>query len=103
MNEDKLELRVKKCIDLGYVDEVKGYKLWCLDSKFSKFLISTDVTFNESTMLSLREEQLDAKNNLDMRENMEFKPKALRAIEKMILIKPKEEEVQHLDNKENTP
>ena len=54
-------------------------------------------------MLSLREEQLDAKNNLDMRENMEFKPKALRAIEKMILIKPKEEEVQHLDNKENTP
>ena len=54
-------------------------------------------------MLSPRKEQLDAKNNLDMRENMEFKPKALRAIENMILINPKEEKVQHLDNKENTP
>ena len=71
--------------------------------KILKIFISRDVTFNESTMLSLRKEQLDTKNNLDMRENMEFKPKALRATEKMILIKPKEEEVQHLDNKENTP
>ena len=71
--------------------------------KILKIFISRDVTFNESTMLSPRKEQLDAKNNLDMRENMEFKPKALRATEKMILIKPKEEEVQHLDNKENTP
>ena len=71
--------------------------------KILKIFISRDVTFNESTMLSLRKEQLDTKNNLDMRENMEFKPKALRAIENMILINPKEEEVQHLDNKENTP
>ena len=30
-------------------------------------------------------------------------PKALETIEKMISIKPKEEEVQHLDDKENAP
>ena len=56
VNEGKLEPRAKKCIFLGYIDRVKGYRLWCLDSKFSKFLISRKVTFNESTMLSPRKE-----------------------------------------------
>ena len=38
-----------------------------------------------------------------MRENVEFVTKASETIEKAISIKPKEEEVQHLDDKENAP
>ena len=86
---------------LGYADRVKRYRLWCLDSKFSKFIISKDVTYNEYEMLSLRNEQLHVENNPSVRENVEFVPKALETIEKMILIKPNEGKVQHLDDKEN--
>ena len=88
---------------LGYANEVKRDKLWCLDSKFSKFIISREVTFNEYKMLSPRNEQLHVENNPGMRENMEFMPNALEIIEKTISMKPKNEEVQHLDDKENTP
>lgn len=62
-----MEPRAKKCVFLGYVDEVKRYRLWCLDSIFSKFLISKDVTFNESPLLSLRNEKFDVENSPDMR------------------------------------
>ena len=72
MNEGKLEPMAKKCIFLGYIDRVKGYRLWCLDSKFSKFLISRKVTFNESTMLSPQKEKFDTENNFDVREKVKF-------------------------------
>ena len=49
VNEGKLEPRSKKCVFVGYPENVKGYKLWCPES--SKFLISRDVIFNESAML----------------------------------------------------
>ena len=90
-------LRVRKCILLGYVDGVKMYKLWCLDSKFSKFIINRDVTFNEYEMLSPIKDQLHIENNPSMRENVEFVPN----IEKTISKNPNEEEVQHLDDKQN--
>ena len=100
MNEGKLEQRARKCIFLRYADGVKGYRLWCPDSKFSKFLISRDVTFNEFAMLSPRKEQLHTKNGLGVREKVEFLTKAAETIEKVISIKPKEEEVKYLDDKE---
>ena len=34
---------------LGYKDGVKGYRLWCPETK--KTLISRDVTFDETSML----------------------------------------------------
>ena len=82
MNTGKLEPRVRKCIFLRCTDGVEGYMLWCQDSEFSKFLISRDMTFNESAMLSPTKEQLHAQNDSGVRENVEFVPKASDTIEK---------------------
>ena len=95
-----MEQRARKCIFLRYADGVKGYRLWCPDSKFSKFLISRDVTFNEFAMLSPRKEQLHTKHGPGVRKKVEFLTKAPETIEKAISIKPKEEEVKYLDDKE---
>jgi hypothetical protein len=51
VNEGKLDVRANKYIFVGYPMNVKGYKLWY--SILSKFLISRDVTFNESAMLKV--------------------------------------------------
>ena len=61
------------------------------------------MTFNESTMLSPRNEQFHTENDTDVRENMEIVTKASETIEKVISIKPNEEKVQLLDDKENAP
>ena len=52
VNEGKLEPRARKAIFVGYVDGVKGYKLWCLS--LLKFVVSRDVTFDESSILDPR-------------------------------------------------
>ncbi|GJY90494.1 retrovirus-related pol polyprotein from transposon TNT 1-94, partial [Tanacetum coccineum] len=52
VNDGKHEPRVVKCILLGYATGVKGYRLWCIEGKSpDRFLISRDVTFDESAML----------------------------------------------------
>ena len=73
--------------------------LWYSNSKFSKFLINRDVTFNESTMLSPKKSNFIQKTTLNMRQKMEFTTKASKTIEKAISTKPKEEELQLLDDK----
>lgn len=48
IKQDKLEHRAVRCVMIGYPTEVKGYGLWCLESK--KFIVRKDVTFNEKVM-----------------------------------------------------
>ena len=38
-----------KCIFFGYKSSVKGYKLWCPETK--KLVISRDVIFDETSMI----------------------------------------------------
>ena len=54
VNDGKLAPRAIKCMFLGYVSKLKGYHLWCLDSR--KVICSRGATFNELTMFSPRKE-----------------------------------------------
>lgn len=46
----KLKPSFAKCVFFGYKSGVKGYKLWC--PKIHKTIISRDVVFDESAMIS---------------------------------------------------
>ncbi|GAU10233.1 hypothetical protein TSUD_417410 [Trifolium subterraneum] len=50
VKQDKLDARVVKCVFIGYPNGVKGYKLWKMGPGGSKFIISRDVTFDETRM-----------------------------------------------------
>jgi len=39
---------MRKCIFLGYVYKVKGYWLWCVDTKLPKFISSQNINFDKS-------------------------------------------------------
>jgi len=50
VKQDKLDHRTVKCIFIGYLEGVKGYKLWKMEPGGSKFIIIRDVTFDETRM-----------------------------------------------------
>ena len=49
VKEDKLNSRAKKVVFLGFKRGVKGYKPW--DRKDGKTIVSSDVTFDEASMM----------------------------------------------------
>ncbi|GKC15501.1 retrotransposon protein, putative, ty1-copia subclass [Tanacetum coccineum] len=50
VKQGKLEPRAVKCVLLGYLKGVKGYRLYRLDNKSPKTATSRNVVFNESVM-----------------------------------------------------
>ncbi|KAM6574493.1 hypothetical protein CsatA_022820 [Cannabis sativa] len=50
IRQDKLQPRALKCLFLGYLDGIKGYKLWCLEEGYKKCIISRDAIFREDEM-----------------------------------------------------
>nr|GEX15600.1 retrovirus-related Pol polyprotein from transposon TNT 1-94 [Tanacetum cinerariifolium] len=58
VKKSKLDPRAKKALFIGITSGIKGYRLWCPETK--KTIFSRDVTFNESAMLKkVNVEQLD--------------------------------------------
>ena len=49
VKKDKLDPRAKKGVFEGFKRGIKGYKIW--DPKDRKFVLSRDVTFDETLML----------------------------------------------------
>ena len=56
IKQSKLELRAVKGYFLGYPEGIKGYKIWTLNGKPSRILISRDITFDEEQMLQSKVE-----------------------------------------------
>lgn len=50
VKQNKLEPRAKKCVLLGYQENVKAYRFWSLDKEGQKIIVSRDVTFSEAEM-----------------------------------------------------
>ena len=57
---------------MGYPKGVKGYKLWCLEYRFKKCLISRDVIFNEKQLLGLGSIRDLTSTNTERNGNFEF-------------------------------
>lgn len=57
--QNKLESHALKCVFLGYDDGIKGYHLWCKDSKPPKVIFSRDVTSNEMVIITPTCRQLE--------------------------------------------
>ena len=51
IDNGKLEPRSVKCIFLSYKSSVKGYKLWCLETK--KLVININVIFYKTSMIQV--------------------------------------------------
>lgn len=72
VNKSRFKPRAKKYIFLGFASRVKRYRLWCLNLKPPKFLISRDMTFNESIILNQRKENGDAYRNRGVNEQVDL-------------------------------
>ena len=56
INQGKLEPRAIKGIFIGYPEGVKGYRIWCIDGKPSRIIVSRDVVFDEGSLLQQKVE-----------------------------------------------
>ncbi|KAH9680700.1 hypothetical protein KPL71_026653 [Citrus sinensis] len=68
INQGKLEPKAIKGYFIGYPKGVKGFKIWCINGKPSRTLISRDVVFDEESMLHRRVETELTATDLDRNE-----------------------------------
>ena len=73
VRESKLDPRAKKAIFMGFSDGVKGFRLWCPDTR--KTIVSRDVTFDESVMLNQSEQNISQKQKVVVESLEQVEPK----------------------------
>ncbi|KAG6436292.1 hypothetical protein SASPL_101186 [Salvia splendens] len=78
VTESKLDPRAKKTLFMSFSAGVKGYQLWCLESK--KTIVSRDVTFDESSMLNKVNP-----NSSDTSQQVEYTPKQVEFEEAVVI------------------
>ena len=71
---------------------MKGYRLWCTETKPPKFIISRDVKFNESSMLHLTKELGDVEKENNVSKQVEVEIQQPEAIHESPLDQPIHEE-----------
>ncbi|KAK3013991.1 hypothetical protein RJ639_009544 [Escallonia herrerae] len=78
----------------------QGYRLWCPDSESSRFLISIDVTFDKSLMLSKKKELIDVGKDQGIREKVELE---VQAPDSLHIIPTDKEDGSHSTEKNEEP
>ncbi|MCI37074.1 hypothetical protein A2U01_0058298, partial [Trifolium medium] len=68
--QDKLDARAVKFVFIGYLEGVKGYKLWKMEHGGSTFIVSRDVTFDE-TRIGMKYKYLDTRPKMGV-EKIQF-------------------------------
>lgn len=71
INQGKLKLKALKGLFVGYLNGVKGYKIWCKQPK--ECIINKDVIFNEATMVMAGKEltEIDMQIERDVNKSLE--------------------------------
>ncbi|KAE8673094.1 hypothetical protein F3Y22_tig00111812pilonHSYRG00176 [Hibiscus syriacus] len=81
VKESKLDPRAKKALFMGITHGVKGFRLWCLDTK--KIICSRDVTFDESALV--KKVTSEAVQTSSTPQQVEHTPKQVEFQQTMIL------------------
>ncbi|KAH9666456.1 hypothetical protein KPL70_020645 [Citrus sinensis] len=83
VEKGKLEPRALKCRFLRYPEGVKGYRLWCVDSKPPQCIISRDVTFHEDEILNRPKSHVNNSESGDETDKVKFQmePHNLKELE----------------------
>ena len=72
IKQGKLEPRALKRQFIGYLEGVKGYKLWCTDLNPPKCVISKYVIFNKRAVLENKKPAGDSQHGVDEKTSNQF-------------------------------
>lgn len=84
---------------------MKRYRLWCPDPKLPKFLISRDMTFNESIILNPKKKNVDKDKDHEVSKQVELESETSGKRQDSISIQPikeNEQDVRRMHKRNNS-